>query len=295
MPRRKVTEITEVTETAETVVTPPAPPTPPAPKLVRQCADYDPARYMIRTTYPDTNVETEYLEVRYRVDWFLHWCAENGHEAMFDESEFKLYPEIGLVIATCAVYLDDKLVSKSTAGREFTDERGGSVANAVQTAFTFAKGRALSILGFGTINGNKDENGESVPPDMGNDVTPNTPKSKIEKSEKPVETTTEDAAVAPAAPAEPVAPSAPADPTPPDVKKPRGRTPASKKVEQSVPTTLAEAQAVKFTFGKNKGMSVGEVWVTDPNNIKWLLSDAFGRKNAYPAEIEACRIVSSQT
>ena len=301
MPRKKVdTQVETATEQtpvqALVPMTGDAPSERKMPELVRKCENYDPNPFMSLYEYPEGS-RTKYLEVRYRVDWFLHWCQENGKEAMFDESEYAIHPELGLVVATCAVYLDGELAAKSTAGREYTDDERfpeKSVGNAIQTAFTFAKGRALANLGFGTINGLKAENGEIAPPDAGNkivdDIDDDNPFADIEKPD------TVEGEKAAKPDVQPVASTEAHPPVSEAQAKKETKASAEKaKKEQPIPTTLEEAQNIVFSFGKNKGRRVGEVWVTDPGNIRWLLSDAFERKQMFPAEIAACRIVSEQT
>ena len=117
---------------------------------MRNCS-YNPENDMIRVTSFDGKEKT-YLEVRYRVRWFHEYCDENGILGRIDDSDVRFVPEAGLLIATAAVYMNDKEVGKSAAGiclNGLDPLRAGTI---VQTIATQAKGRALANAGFGTIS-----------------------------------------------------------------------------------------------------------------------------------------------
>lgn len=280
---------------------------PQAPIPTRFCENYNPAPFMREFAYDNGNREL-YLEVKYRVDWFLHWCKENGVEGMIDEGEVTFLPDANLVLATCVVYIDDKVAARGTAGRALPPSDFQAANIAVQTACTCAKGRALANLGFGTVNGNSSENGEPFPPDAG------LPLASAETTQNPLEVGEPGLSFTPApAPAKRGRPRK-ADKIQPLVESPKIQlqpaeltdkpkepiaqapgspvVPAPKPVNRDkIPTTLEEAKAYICPIGLNKGQPMGQVWVTDPNKIRFYGSEKFTSRDRYPALIAAVKLI----
>lgn len=258
----------------------------------RQCDSYDPAPMMKVFRYEDGNCEL-YLEVKYRVDWFLHWCKENGVEGKIIESKIDFLPDVKMLLATCSVYMDEKLAAESTTGVQIT-ENPADTNIAVQTAFTRAKGRALADLGFGTVNGNTGENGDNLPPDSGiplplvtnqtnplfvgmlsNVSTPTPPPAAKD------EQTREQNATGPVHKAAP-APGADTLPT----------APAADNGESDIPQTVEEAKAFICPIGKETtGKSLGHIMATAPNMIRFYAGPNFNGGTRHPGLVAAAKLL----
>jgi hypothetical protein len=133
---------------------------------IRKCSNYDPNKDVIKICYEDSGIEEIYLEVKYRVLWFLRYCEENGKDGFIDDSDVVYDQAARSWIAKCSIYIDGELVGKSAAGKVslVTDEKNANIA--LQSAATAAKGRALANAGFGTVNCSLEE-GDKFPCDSG--------------------------------------------------------------------------------------------------------------------------------
>lgn len=135
---------------------------------LRRCA-YDPTADLITVKYDDSGKEAFYLQVPHRIIWFHQYCTENGLHGVIDDGDVTYIPELGLVKAVATVLMDNVVVGRSAAGCVVNVNDMESVNNAVQTAATRAKGRALANAGFGTPagQGNPGESGDMYPCDAG--------------------------------------------------------------------------------------------------------------------------------
>lgn len=265
---------------------------------VRQCSSYNPAPFMREFQYDNGSREL-YLEVKYRVDWFLHWCKENGVEGRIIESNIQYLPEIRMFLATCDVYINDILCAQSTAGRVIPE----SIPDAnvtIQTAFTIAKGRALGNLGFGTVNGNTSEDGDMFPPDSGIPlpaVTAETNPLVVPDSE-PVPTDTASTSHSEPAPKRRGRPPKAQTPPPAPEDNPTTPEPASavpigmvNGLAEKIPTTLDEAKAYICPVGISAGRSMGELEVTDPGKVDFYAGPKYIGAAKHPALVAAAQLI----
>lgn len=134
-------------------------------KNLRQCG-FDPMASMITITYEEQNKNELYLEVKSRQQWFLQYCEENSIDGVIDDSDICYIPEAAMWVATASVFMNGALAGKSSAGVSATDPAKAHIA--VQTACTFAKGRALAACGFNTFGASyTPEDGDAFPCDGG--------------------------------------------------------------------------------------------------------------------------------
>lgn len=135
----------------------------------RKCS-YDPMQDLIDVTY-DNDKHSAYLQVPHRLIWFATYCAEKGFTGFVDDGDVKYIPELALMQATASVFINGTMVGRSSAGCAITAGDYESINNAIQTAATRAKGRALANAGFGTPptmdGGNAAEDGNNYPCDGG--------------------------------------------------------------------------------------------------------------------------------
>lgn len=259
----------------------------------RICDSYDPSPFMKEFVYDDGSKQL-YLEVKYRVDWFLHWCKENGVVGRIEESQLDFIPEIRMVLCTCTIYMDGLAVASSKAGRMITDDpKDANVA--VQTAFTAAKGRALSNLGFGTVNGNTSENGLPFPPESGIPLPPVTPetnplvtdtttppaqerKRRMRKEPDSAASTQEMQAAPESSPSEPV-------PTPPTASTLMNAD------STKIPETLEEARAFICPIGVGRNKTMGEIELIDPDKVTFYGSDQFNSRAKHPGLVAAAQLI----
>lgn len=133
----------------------------------RKCS-YDPMQDLIDVTY-DNDKHSAYLQVPHRLIWFATYCAEKGFTGFVDDGDVKYIPELALIQATASVFINGTMVGRSSAGCAITAGDYESINNAIQTAATRAKGRALANAGFGTPptmeGGNPAEDGNNYPCD----------------------------------------------------------------------------------------------------------------------------------
>lgn len=128
--------------------------------MLRKC-NFDPEKWL-ETLYDDegqavvdrdTGLEQLTLPTDARVEWFNTYCEENGIWGWIDDSEVRFEANTGsreissICIATASVYMDDKLVGKSSSSTPFYGHGNydKSIASITETK---AKGRALANAGF---------------------------------------------------------------------------------------------------------------------------------------------------
>lgn len=276
----------------------------------RRCDSYDPVPMMKVFQYEGGNYEL-YLEVKYRVDWFLHWCKENGVVGKIIESKVDFLPEVKMLLTTCSIYIDDKLAAESTAGFQISD-KPEETNIAVQTAFTRAKGRALADLGFGTVNGNSGENGDNLPPDSGIPiplVSPtNNPLMLMSNPFTSAPSTAEGNQPEAGTTAGPSPSSEKAaaiengakkgnPPTMPSANQKGANPPPDSPVSPSgIPKTVEEAKAFICPIGKEntRGKTLGHIYVTEPDMVKFYASEKFasGTNGArHPGLVAAAKLI----
>ena len=112
-------------------------------RLLRQCS-YDPAPDRILVNYGQGGQDELYLEVKFRMLWFLTWCKENGFNGFIDESEYEVIPSMGMVIAKAKVYVDGNLIGAAAASAVTNGDYAHN-EKLIQTAATSAKVK-LSLL-----------------------------------------------------------------------------------------------------------------------------------------------------
>ena len=128
-------------------------------RSIRACS-YNASANMIEVSYEDK--KELYLEVKYRVLWFLTYCQEHGLTGLIDDSDVRYLPDAQMLVATTVIYIDGAVVGKSTAGIPYA---AGDQIRAVQMAATAAKGRALANAGFGTVSYSSEDG--DIPCDAG--------------------------------------------------------------------------------------------------------------------------------
>lgn len=260
----------------------------PAITLVRACKEYDPTPMMRPYEYANGKQEL-YLEVKYRVDWFLHYCQEKGILGTLKESITQLDVEHNLVMGACTVYMDGQEVAYAEAARSLTVDKFGNTAadlinTSAQTCCTIAKGRALANLGFGTVNGNQSEDGEELPPESGVPLQGGT----VPPLQQPLTGASTLLGLTGAA-----------ERTSAEEKKPAASNagnsaPSNRKsVPSSVPLpkTLAEAMAVKVPVGLYKGKTLGEAYALDQTFVERITSDRFAGRDRHPALVAGAKII----
>lgn len=230
-----------------------------------ECKDFDPKTKVTQITGMNGEPQS-YLEVKYRVEWFNQYCAENDIKGVIDESDIKYLEQIKMLVATCKVYMDDELVATGIGGK-MVDGDISSMNMIIQSAATIAKGRALANCGFGTAMCANSENGENpdiLPCDAG--ITINTDNNPLINNSAVTKTNEEKQEI------------------PKIESKPQSKAKAEKSVY--VPKNLTEAQALILSIGKYKGKSLGEVAAIDKQYIEFMAN-----KCSYPAIVAGCKII----
>lgn len=237
---------------------------------IRPCS-YEPLNDMIPISYGENRPEEFYLEVKYRLYWFILYCQENGIPYSIDESGYEFRPETGngLICATVKIRMGDSEFASSASValmKDNGDESSTSAreynSHALQTAETIAKGRALANAGFGTVAaGSTDENGELFPADSG---------VKLERD-----------------PANPLI-----------FRKTVSRSVESVQPENgpdeafdAVAVRLVNARNFIVPMGSHKGEPLYQVMATDPGTVRWWSTDAFDQAGRYPAFKEAVKTI----
>ena len=257
--------------------------------IVRACS-YDAVSKLVDYTYESGRTE-KYLEVKYRVDWFNAYCKENNIEGYIDDSDIRYVPEAAAWIATATVYMDGKPVGKSSASKTIIpgDMETGKVA--VQTACTFAKGRALANAGFGTTatgvtaTGGCAEDGEFFTCDGGVPVAPtpeNNPLMRAADAETKADKVPARRGRKPAA-----APEQYAKVNTQDAAAP---VPAANTDDSTM--SVEKARATVVQMGQFAGKTLGELALSNLDTIEWYASDNFN--SSVPANIalkEAAKVL----
>ena len=291
--------------------------------MIRNCG-FNPVSHMM-----NKGSDTEpswYLLIMWRVAWFNAYCAEHGITGMIDDSEIQLVGTSPALFwqATAKVYMDGQLVAQSTAATPVVGSDGMIDSSACQTAGTYAKGRALANLGFGTeavldelnlLPAEAASELNSIGCDAGiNPAMFGTPNAA------PVPNPTPAPAPAPAAPVyqqpqppqpREVSPQQPAPVTAPPVQSepiidiypvqpqpapviPAAAEPAATPLRPvftgTAELTVSGALAVIIPNGRYKGRPLGDILLENPGYASWVL----GKPDycaKFPQVAEACRVL----
>lgn len=258
----------------------------------RKCS-YDPMQDLIDVTY-DNDKHSAYLQVPHRLIWFATYCAEKGFTGFVDDGDVKYIPELALMQATASVFINGTMVGRSSAGCAITAGDYESINNAIQTAATRAKGRALANAGFGTPptmeGGNPAEDGNNYPCDGG--IPFQYPQMVVNNGQ-----VVQNPVMPPVNPMPYAGNSAPApNPTstqaPPASSFPFGQQ--QMQMPQSAPQqpigvagmTLEQAKAFVIPSGRMKGKTMGEL---DIDTVKWYAEKCKSVNN--PNLIVAAKLV----
>lgn len=204
---------------------------------VRKCS-FNPSDYCIEIdSMRGDDSKQMYLEVKFRVLWFLTYCAENGLTGVIDESRIVYIPETKMFQATATVSINGEVVGTGIAGKSYVYDDDRCSQTVIQDVATTAKGRALANAGFGTAMC-AFEDGEPTPCDAGiqrfkNPLIP-------EKKETEIKPVTEK------------------------------RT--TNESDNTIPKTIEEARAVTLHSGQYQGRTIGELAALDLNYVKFLAS-----------------------
>lgn len=253
---------------------------------LRSC-QYDPTQDRIPLTDEITGEPILYLEADSRIIWFQTYCQERELKGYIDASQYRFIPELNMFIVTANVYINDKLVGSDVAGVMVAPGDIAGSGKALQTASTYAKGRALMNAGFGLkairrpqASGDNFPDGDEFP-EQGVTVNPENPFDAVITH-----------------PQQPQA----SNPTPASAVGAGQRimgqgTPAASNGTNCTnpPTmqemTLDQAQAVKVPVGKAKGKTLGEVFATDPGMVKFWAGDRFTNATKYPELVAASTVI----
>lgn len=284
---------------------------------MKEVRNFKPEAYCTTVEYRNPgsdSVETRlYLEVKYRLYWFLLWCEENGKKGFIDESQFTILSG-NLVAATVVIKVDEEEVARATAAKLITAENANDV---VQYAFTAAKGRALANLGFGTVMDNASDAGDPVdagiripqrgetPSDQGVPTIPEpqvqadeTPAdysevsfiSPVVSEEEPSASESEDPLTSGAGmPAEDANTEPEPQPQPETTSHPALR---SGRIKDVMPSTLEEAFETVCGIGKNKGLTLREIVANgDISSLEYYTDPGFRPRNRVPGFVAAATMV----
>ena len=125
-----------------------------------ECKGFEPKEKLTQIVGMNGELQS-YLEVKYRIEWFNQYCAENDIKGVIDESDIKYLEQVKMFVATRKIYMDDKLVATGIGGK-MVDGDITSMNMIIQSAATIAKGRALANCGFGTAMCANNESGENT-------------------------------------------------------------------------------------------------------------------------------------
>lgn len=210
---------------------------------VRECKGFNPQEHLIRIESLSSGKEELYLEVKFRVLWFLKYCDENNIFGYIDETDIIYIPEAKIFQATATVYMDGKIVAKGIAGKPFSFDDSNSSKTVIQDIATAAKGRALANAGFGTAMCAY-EDSEDVPCESGIKVISN---PLIPQQNNTQVTTTQKTGA--------------------DTEKSVNSEFSPKK---NIPSTIEEARMIKMSSGQHKGLTFGEIAAIDINFLRWI-------------------------
>ena len=202
---------------------------------IREVAGFNPAEKMINIISLQGEPQ-KYLEVKWRIEWFLRYCDEYAIDGCIREEKYAYIEAANTFVATSEILMDGKVVATATASKPYIPGTGSPTI--LQEIFTAATGRALKNLGFGNTSCGVEE-AEDIPCDAGIPT--------IDMRENPL--------FANILPKEPASSATP--------------TKETEKANNAKPLTLEEAKAVVLEIGSHKGKSMGELFATKPEMIEF--------------------------
>lgn len=240
--------------------------------VLMKTAGFDPRMYIRETEYENSGKKEMYLDVKYRLEWYLTYCQEHNISSRIVEENIIVHESLGLIEAHCSIYHDDVLVSRGGASRTYRERDFDMLDKIIQTANTFAKGRALANLGF-TLTSTDD--GDPIPCDSGICATPWG--NITTNPDNPMDS-------------EFVRDSVPA---PAQNPGPMGAAPSAKAASRTM--TWEEARDYVIPINSRfKGQTLGTVLACDRSTVEWYASSRFAvtwSANQYPDLVQAAKIV----
>lgn len=117
----------------------------------RSC-EYDPLSVLTAIGAKDgTTAQVPYLKPLFQVEWFQQYLEEKGLDGYLDNSDVRYDPDAKLFTVTATVYIEDKVVGRSSASSRFDPKAPNAAENGecpVRNLGTVALGRALTNAGF---------------------------------------------------------------------------------------------------------------------------------------------------
>lgn len=238
---------------------------------------FDPRMYIRETEYENSGKKEMYLDVKYRLEWYLTYCKENNISTCIIEEDIIVHEALGAIEAHCSIYQNGVLVSRGGASRTYHDRDFDMRDKIIQTANTFAKGRALGNLGF-TLTSTDD--GDPIPCDSGICATPWG--NIIEAPDNPL--------ISEFAPNPTPPPVATKLPEPPE-RKPQAPAASSAKAAPQ-PMTWEEARDYVIPLnGMYKGKTMGTVLACDRRTVEWYAGPNFNAGTKFVDLVQAAKIV----
>ena len=134
---------------------------------VRKCS-FRPEEHFIKIRFQNSDLESYYLEVKWRRFWFLVYCKENGIKSYsIEEQPAAMIAGTSLVQSVCVVKMDGEIAGQGIGAYSVS---GTDFFYAAQQAATIAQGRALANAGFGSVFTSasaSESGGREVPCDSG--------------------------------------------------------------------------------------------------------------------------------
>ena len=267
----ETTEAQEAPKTTETSENPKASETPEDASLVqteetapeplpevRAVTGYCPKDKMI-TIKDYSGKDSLYLEVKYRKEWFLRWCAEHGCEGVLDDSDVRYNPESRLVEGKATVVVNGRVIGKSSACKPYDVSRDMCSPTVFQDVGTIALGRALANAGFGTVNGVLDDGDTRTLSDAPVAI-PQREQERQNLAPASANPMMQMMAAPQSAPPQGRRPNA-ARPTQQQAAPTNGSAPKAKRASDIAPaSSVQEALAAIMPIGANKGKPLGEIY-----------------------------------
>lgn len=141
-------------------------------KLFREVEGFDPRELIVSVPKNDGSNETvTTLPPAARIEWLHRWAAAQDMEVRIEEKEYTFEQDFNHVIAKCEIYfvkveadwsVKERLVAVATAGVGYNKSTFNYEA-IVSEAFTNARGRALTQLGFPNLGQTEEREIQSIP------------------------------------------------------------------------------------------------------------------------------------
>ena len=117
---------------------------------LRKCS-YNPVQDIRPIMAGEDQKQVSYLETRYRQLWFQQYCKEKQLKGLIDDSEVKIFENLGIVVVTARIFVNGELAAASSASGNIIPRDFANNRTVVQRTATSAKGRALSNFGCGIL------------------------------------------------------------------------------------------------------------------------------------------------